>query len=83
MQVDGSTSGFSGRPELLSFQFDRQIEIKCFGYYGHDTAARPNREMLGEILLYNTALDDETRERIEAYLMKIRYLRIFGSNPAL
>ena len=70
VQVDGSISGFSGRPELLSFQFDRQIEIKCFGYYGHDTAARPNREMLGEILLYNTALDDETRERIEAYLMK-------------
>ena len=65
VQVDGSTSGFSGRPELLSFQFDRAVEIKGVGYYGLDSSSRPNREILGEIIIYNTALEDETRERIE------------------
>ena len=70
VQVDGSTTGFSGRPEVLSFQFDRPVEIKGVGYYGGDWASKPNREILGEIIVYNTELEDETRERIEAYLMK-------------
>ena len=70
VQVDGSTTGFSGRPEVLSFQFDRPVEIKGVGYYGLDSSSKPNREILGEIIIYNTALEDETRERIEAYLMK-------------
>ena len=45
------------------------MPICYFGYYGGDQAATPNAEILGEILLYDTLLDDATRTRIEVYLM--------------
>ena len=68
--VDGTATGYSGWPEVLSLETTANVAINYFGYYGNDAAATPNAEILGEILLYDTVLDDATRAGIESYLMK-------------
>ncbi len=68
--VNGTTTGYSGGPEVLSLETTENVALNYFGYYGGDQAATPNAEILGEILLYNTVLDDATRVDIEAYLMR-------------
>jgi len=68
--VDGTKTGYSGWPEVLSLETTANVAINYFGYYGNDAAATPNAEILGEILLYDTVLDDATRADIEAYLMR-------------
>ena len=67
--VDGTTKGFTGAPELFSFTTDgNAFQAGVFGYYnaGGDQAY----EVLGEIVLFNEILTDDTRSGIEAYLMK-------------
>ena len=68
--VNGATQGYSGKEELLSFVATNTFETAYFGYYGGDNLATPNRERLGEIILFGSALDENTRASIEAYLMK-------------
>ena len=68
--VDGTKTGYSGWPEVLSLETTANVAINYFGYYGNDDAKTPNAEILGEILLYDTLLDDATRAGIESYLMK-------------
>ena len=64
--VDGTTTGYSGWPEVLSLETTANVAINYFGYYGNDDAATPNAEILGEILLYDTLLDDATRAGSES-----------------
>ena len=67
--VDGTTTGFTGAPELFSFTTDGSVfNAGVFGYWnaGTDKAF----EVLGEIVLFNEVLDAETRGGVEAYLMK-------------
>ena len=74
--VDGLTQGFSGRPELLTFEpataggtkDATYTQVKAIGCLS--TANTLNQEILGETLFYSTQLDDATRANIEAYLMK-------------
>jgi hypothetical protein len=68
--VDGATQGYSGKPELLSFQATNVFKAAYFGYYGSGEGTSPGPERLGEIILFNTALNDTARADIEAYLMK-------------
>ena len=68
--VNGTTTGYSGGAEVLSLETTENVALNYFGYYGGDQAATPNAEILGEILLYDTVLDDATRTDIEAYLMR-------------
>jgi len=68
--VNGATRGYSGTAELLSFVATNRFQAAYFGYYGNDNVATPNRERLGEIILFESALDVGTRSDIEAYLMK-------------
>lgn len=68
--INGATHGYSGTTELLSFVATNIFQAAYFGYYGGDNVATPNRERLGEIILFDTVLDDGTRADIEAYLMK-------------
>ena len=67
--VDGTNTGYTGWPEILTLETTGNVPICYFGYYGGDHAVTPNAEILGEILLYDTLLDDATRTRIEVYLM--------------
>ena len=69
--VDGATSGYSGTTELLSFVTTNVVQAAFFGFYGGDgTSGNLNRERLGEIICFESALSDATRASIEAYLMK-------------
>ena len=72
VSVNGSARGFNGTTELLSFVATNTFSAAFFGYYGgSDGATAPkNRERLGEIILFETALSDSARAGIEAYLMK-------------
>ncbi len=68
--VNGATSGFRGTEELLSFAASGVFQAGYFGWFGDDNVATPNRERLGEIILFENALGDAARADIEAYLMK-------------
>jgi len=68
--VDGATQGYSGTPELLSFVSTDIFQAAYFGYYGGDSTLTPNRERLGEIILFDSVVSEGTRADIEAYLMK-------------
>ena len=67
--VDGRTHGFTGGPELFSFTTDdsKALNAGFFGYY--NAKGEGGCEILGEIMLFSSVLDAETRENIEAYLM--------------
>ncbi len=74
-QVDGTSRGYTGRPELLTVQTDgTDKQFYAIGYYngkGPDgEAGECSYEILGEMIFYTTVLDDTTRTDIEAYLMK-------------
>ncbi len=59
-------AGFSERPEILSVEFnDEAYSPGFFGYYGAG-----NAEILGEMIFYSQKLDDETRTKMTAYLMR-------------
>ncbi|HNX34060.1 MAG TPA: hypothetical protein PKM57_05495 [Kiritimatiellia bacterium] len=68
--VNGAATGFRGTEELLSFAANVVFQAGYFGYFSGDNVATPNRERLGEIILFESALSDSTRAAIEAYLMK-------------
>jgi len=70
VSVNGASRGYSGTTELLSFVATNTVQAAFFGWYGGDNVATPNRERLGEILLFESALSDGTRAGIEAYLMR-------------
>lgn len=70
--VDQS-SGFSGRPELLSFRPTGAVQATVFGNM-FDTDDQGNTSgkslLMGEVLLYSSRLGDDDTARIEGYLMK-------------
>jgi len=70
VSVNGASQGFSGTAELLSFVATNMFQATYFGYYGGDNTGTPNRERLGEIILFDALLPADTRADIEAYLMK-------------
>ncbi len=67
--VAGTTQGYNARPEVLSLETTEALPLSYFGWYGGDNSKTPNAEILGEILLFDRILSDETRADIEAYLM--------------
>jgi hypothetical protein len=72
VSVNGAARGYSGTTELLSFVATNAVQTAFFGWYGGDGVPNGtrNRERLGEIILFETALSDGARADIEAYLMK-------------
>ena len=67
--VNGATTGFTGKEELLSFTAEDVFQAGYFGLYSLGESPNLNPERLGEIILFESALDDATRADIEAYLM--------------
>ena len=57
---------------MLSFVATNVVQAAFFGFYGGDgsPAGTMNRERLGEIMLFESAMSDSARADIEAYLMK-------------
>jgi len=69
--VNGATTGYRGTTELLSFVATNSVQAAFFGFYGAgNESATWNRERLGEIMLFDSALTNSTRADIEAYLME-------------
>lgn len=64
-----SSSGFGGRPEVLSIETASDYSVSSFGYYGN-SENRAQGEIFGEILLYSRVLSVPERESIEAYLQR-------------
>ena len=67
--VNGAADGFTGKEELLSFTATGVFQAGYFGYYNLGESPNLNPERLGEIILFESALDDAARAGIEAYLM--------------
>lgn len=70
-KVDGTTTGFTGAPELFSFTTDgNEFQAAFFGLYNAGSDPEQAYEVFGEILLFSKVLDVASRGEIEAYLMK-------------
>lgn len=68
-QVDGTTTGFTGGPEVLSVVTkDSSVSLGNFGYYGNTEQRSGWGEMIGEVLAYTTALTTEQVQQAEEYL---------------
>lgn len=63
--VDGAKEGFSGRPELLSFEATEALTSTFF--MGNINGA--NQEIVAETILFDRALESVDRQKVEAYLM--------------
>ena len=68
--VNGTTTGFTGAPELFSFTTDgNAFNAGVFGFYNAGGGEK-SYEVLGEIILFSDVLTGDTRSGIESYLMK-------------
>ncbi len=72
-EVDGTASSFSGRPEVLTVVPADEFNVVAIGQLGNSekrSVANGNTtaEIIGEILMWDHALDDGARAAAEAYL---------------
>ena len=70
-EVDGATTGYNGRGEVLGFETAADLTTDAglyFGYYNpnHDQA---NYEHIAETIIYGTPLSDAERLTVQKYLM--------------
>ena len=74
-EVNGATTGYSGRAEVLGFETAADFTTDAglfFGYYNNSDDGREyygNGEHIGETLVYGTALTDAERLTVQEYLM--------------
>ena len=65
--VNGTTTGFSGGPQVLSATMDgTYATVKSFACLATGAVSQ---EILGEAIFYKSALGDDDRADVEAYLM--------------
>ena len=63
------TKGFLGRPEVFTVRATAAYNLPFIGCYSNTEGGKKNGEIIGEVLLYDTALSDDDVKGIEAYLM--------------
>ena len=63
------TKGFLGQPEVFTVRGTEPYNLPFIGCYLNTEGGKKNGEIIGEVLLYNTALSDDDVKGIEAYLM--------------
>lgn len=71
-QINGTTQGYTGRPELLTVQATNNVNLHAIGFYNGASATssgETSHEILGEMIFYNDEVGDDVRAEIEAYLM--------------
>ena len=71
--IDGTTDGFGGKPEVLSFRSTQAVQIGTFAnlYYNNTPGAPyPTNcgEVQSEIILFENEITEATRQQIEGYL---------------
>ena len=62
-------NGFLGQPEVFTVRGTDTRNLPFIGCYNNTEGGKKNGEIIGEVLLYNTALSDADVKGIEAYLM--------------
>ena len=67
--VDGTTTGYTGAPEVLSLVATNAVKLGLLGRYQNSEQTTGYAEMLGEILMYSTELPSEQVKAIEDYLL--------------
>lgn len=74
IEIDGTTQGYNGRAEILSVVPNGDYPLLSFAVLGNSETenrcgdANSWAEIEGEILLWNRALGDAERNKVEAYL---------------
>ena len=78
-EVNGAATGFSGRGEVLGFEFPSQRSMPMYlGFYKGGGNSETNFEHIGETIIYKTALSDAERLTVQEYLMA-KWLGDYGS----
>jgi len=67
--VDGTTTGYTGAPEVLSLVATNAVKLGNLGNYINSEKVSGYAEMLGEILMYSTELTTEQVKTAEDYLL--------------
>lgn len=68
-EVNPATEGFTGAPEVFTFETTNDFPFLNYAYYNGDGGEyKGGQEVQGESLLYATVLPDATRREVEAYL---------------
>lgn len=68
-EVNGSTTGFTGAPEVFAFSTTADLNFGFQGYYGNSDSGRKYGEILGESLYFGRELTDDERNAVTSYLM--------------
>ena len=77
--VDGTKTGFTGGPEVLSLVTTEPVKLGNLAYYGNTQSQKGSDgkyaqvsgfgEVVGELLFYSTELDEATLKTLEDYLL--------------
>ena len=67
--VDGTVTGYTGAPEVLSLVTTNQVKLGLLGNFFNSQQTSGYGEMLGEILMYSTELTAAQVKTIEDYLL--------------
>lgn len=68
-EVDGSSTGFTGGPEVFAFSTTSDIDFCYQGYWGNSEGRNVYGEILGESLYFNRVLSEGERDTVTSYLM--------------
>lgn len=70
--IDGWTTGYNGRPEVLTITTTTAFRPSALGLYNQppDSNGRNQREIIGETIFYSQPLSDEARNKVTAYLAR-------------
>ena len=67
-EVDGTSTGFTGGPEVFAFSTTSDIDF-CYQGYWSNSENKNYGEILGESLYFNRVLTDAERTTVTSYLM--------------
>lgn len=67
-EVDGSSTGFTGGPEVFAFSTTSDIDF-CYQGYWNNSEKKSYGEILGESLYFSRVLSESERDTVTSYLM--------------
>lgn len=68
-EVDGSTAGFTGAPEVFAFSTTEDLNFGFQGCYSNSERGNTYGEVLGESLYFSRVLTETERNSVTSYLM--------------
>ena len=68
-EVNGTTTGYSGRGEVLGFETASDFTPSKGLFFGYYNSGRGQYEHIGETIIYSTTLSESERLTVQKYLM--------------